>query len=43
MQARIDAVVAGGGRLVAEFPDHSFWVLEDAEGNRSCVCTMEGR
>ncbi len=43
VQARIDAVVAGGGRLVAEFPDHSFWVLEDAEGNRSCVCTMEGR
>jgi 4a-hydroxytetrahydrobiopterin dehydratase len=43
VQARIDAVVAGGGRLVAEHPEHSFWVLEDAEGNRSCVCTAEGR
>ena len=43
VQARIDAVVAGGGRLVAEYPEHSFWVLEDAQGNRSCVCTAEGR
>ena len=32
VQARIDAVVAGGGRLVAEYPEHSFWVLEDARG-----------
>jgi 4a-hydroxytetrahydrobiopterin dehydratase len=43
VRARIDAVVAAGGRLVAEFPEHSFWVVEDAEGNRSCVCTAEGR
>jgi 4a-hydroxytetrahydrobiopterin dehydratase len=43
VQARIDAVVAAGGRLVAEFPEHSFWVLEDAQGNRSCVCTAQGR
>ena len=43
VQARIDAVVTGGGRLVAEYPEHSFWVLEDAQGNRSCVCTAEGR
>ena len=43
VQARIDAVVAGGGRLVAEYPEHSFWVLEDAQGNRSCVCTAQGR
>jgi 4a-hydroxytetrahydrobiopterin dehydratase len=43
VRARIDAVVAGGGRLVAEYPEHSFWVLEDAQGNRSCVCTAEGR
>ena len=43
VRARIDAVVAGGGRVVAEYPEHSFWVLEDAQGNRSCVCTAEGR
>jgi 4a-hydroxytetrahydrobiopterin dehydratase len=43
VQARIDAVVAAGGRLVADVSEHSFWVLEDAEGNRSCVCTAQGR
>ena len=43
VQARIDAVVNAGGRLVADVSEHSFWVLEDAEGNRSCVCTAQGR
>lgn len=43
VQRRIEAVVGAGGVLVAEHPDSSFWVLEDAEGNKMCVCTAEGR
>ncbi len=40
---RIAAVVAAGGTLVEEYPEHSFWVLADADGNKMCVCTAEGR
>ncbi len=43
VQHRIDAVVAAGGTLVAEHPEHSFWVLADADGNKMCVCTAERR
>jgi 4a-hydroxytetrahydrobiopterin dehydratase len=43
VQARIDAVVAAGGKVVGEFPEHSYWVVEDPEGNRSCICTAQGR
>ncbi len=43
VQPRIAAAVAAGGRLVADVSEHSFWVLEDADGNRSCVCTAAGR
>ncbi len=43
VQPRIDAVLAAGGLLVADVSEKSFWVLEDADGNRSCICTAAGR
>ena len=42
-EARVDAVVAAGGHLVSDAEAPSYWVLEDAEGNRSCICSMAGR
>ncbi|MFT4166061.1 MAG: 4a-hydroxytetrahydrobiopterin dehydratase [Microlunatus sp.] len=42
-QARVEAVVAAGGRLVDDAAAPSFWVLEDAQGNRACVCTSADR
>ncbi len=43
VQFRIEAVIAAGGALVAEHPENSYWVLEDADGNKMCVCTAQGR
>lgn len=43
VRARIDATVAAGGRVVDDEEAPAFWVLEDAEGNRSCLCTWQGR
>lgn len=42
-QARVDAALGAGGRLVSEADAPSFVVLEDADGNRVCVCTMAER
>ncbi|MFC4786823.1 4a-hydroxytetrahydrobiopterin dehydratase [Nocardioides sp. MAHUQ-72] len=42
-QARIDAALAAGGTMVSDEEAPAFWVLADAEGNRACVCTPEGR
>ncbi len=42
-QARIDAALAAGGTMVTEEHAPAFWVLADAEGNKACVCTPEGR
>ena len=42
-EARVQAAIAAGGRLVSAAAAPSFWVLEDAEGNRSCVCTVANR
>jgi 4a-hydroxytetrahydrobiopterin dehydratase len=40
--ARIEAAVAAGGAVVFdEYP--SFTVLADAQGNRACICTINGR
>ena len=41
--ARVEAVVAAGGRLVDDAAAPSFWVLEDTQGNRACVCTSADR
>ena len=40
---RIDAALAAGGTLVDDGAAPSFWVLADAEGNKACICTWEGR
>lgn len=41
--ARVDAALAAGGTLVSDADAPAFWVLADAEGNRVCVCTPQGR
>ncbi|HMR49573.1 MAG TPA: 4a-hydroxytetrahydrobiopterin dehydratase [Arachnia sp.] len=41
-EARVDAVLAAGGTLVSDAMAPSFWVVEDADGNRSCVCSVAG-
>lgn len=43
VQPRIEAAVAAGGTLVSDDEAPSFWVLADAEGNRVCLCTSQGR
>lgn len=40
---RIEAALAAGGTMVSDSAAPSFWVLADADGNRACVCTPEGR
>lgn len=40
---RVEAAVAAGGTLVSDAAAPAYWVLEDADGNRSCVCTVAGR
>lgn len=42
-QRRVDAAIAAGGRLISDESAPSYWVLEDSEGNRSCVCTVANR
>jgi 4a-hydroxytetrahydrobiopterin dehydratase len=43
VRPRIDAAVAAGGRLVSDAEAPAFWVLEDPEGNRICLCTWQSR
>lgn len=38
-ERRLAAVLAAGGRLVSDAEAPSFWVVEDVDGNRSCICT----
>lgn len=40
---RLDTVIAAGGRLISDAGAPSYWVVEDADGNRSCICTPAGR
>lgn len=40
---RLDAVLAAGGVLVSDAAAPDYWVVEDAEGNRSCICTAAQR
>ncbi len=42
-QARIDAALAAGGRLVRDEHAPSWWTLEDAYGNEVDVATVGGR
>jgi len=38
-ERRLQAVLDAGGRLVSDAGAPSYWVVEDADGNRSCICT----
>ena len=42
-EARIDAAIAAGGRLLSDAEAPAFWVLADPEGNEACICTWQGR
>lgn len=42
-QARIDAALAAGGRVLSTEYAPSFWVLADPEGNEICICTWLDR
>lgn len=39
--ARVEEVLAAGGRLVTDEFAPSWWVLADADGNEACVCTWQ--
>ncbi|GAA1856881.1 4a-hydroxytetrahydrobiopterin dehydratase [Myceligenerans crystallogenes] len=43
VRSRLDAAVAAGGRVVDAGEAPAYWVLADAEGNRSCLCTWQSR
>ncbi|RNL60699.1 4a-hydroxytetrahydrobiopterin dehydratase [Nocardioides marmoriginsengisoli] len=43
VQPLIDAAIAAGGTLVSDERAPRFWVLADAEGNKVCLCTWQGR
>jgi 4a-hydroxytetrahydrobiopterin dehydratase len=42
-ERRLQAVLAAGGTLVSDAEAPSFWVVADADGNRSCICTRLNR
>lgn len=42
-ETRVHAVLAAGGHLVSDSEAPSYWVLEDADGNRSCICSAAAR
>lgn len=41
--ARLERVLAAGGRLVSDLAAPSWWVLADADGNEACISTWQGR
>ena len=42
-EARLRAVVEAGGRMVDDERAPAFWVVEDPDGNRSCITTWQAR
>lgn len=42
-ERRLQAVLDAGGRLVSDQAAPRYWVVEDADGNRSCICTSAER
>lgn len=40
---RLQAVLDAGGSLVSDAAAPSYWVVADADGNRSCICTVAER
>jgi 4a-hydroxytetrahydrobiopterin dehydratase len=43
VEARIAAAIEAGGTLVTDEFAPRFWVLADAQGNKACVTTWQGR
>lgn len=41
--ARVEAALAAGGRMVSDAFARSWWILADADGNEACVCTWQDR
>jgi 4a-hydroxytetrahydrobiopterin dehydratase len=42
-QARIDAALAAGDRIVHDARAPSWWTLEDSMGNQADIATLSGR
>lgn len=42
-ERRLQAALDAGGRLVSDRAAPAYWVVEDADGNRSCICTSTDR
>lgn len=42
-ERRLQAVLDAGGHLVSDVAAPAYWVVEDHDGNRSCICTAAGR
>ncbi len=42
-ERRLRAVLDAGGTLISDAEAPSFWVVADADGNRSCICTRLDR
>jgi 4a-hydroxytetrahydrobiopterin dehydratase len=42
-ERRVQAALAAGGRLVSDKAAPAYWVLEDPDGNRACICTPASR
>ena len=42
-ERRLQAVLDVGGTLVSDAEAPTYWVIADADGNRSCICTVAGR
>ena len=42
-ERRLQRVLDAGGRLVSDAAAPAYWVVADADGNRSCICTPAGR
>lgn len=42
-QRRLQAVLDAGGQLISDRAAPAYWVVADADGNRSCICTPAGR
>jgi len=41
--ARIEAALAAGGRMISDDRARAFWVLADVDGNEACICTWQDR
>jgi 4a-hydroxytetrahydrobiopterin dehydratase len=42
-ERRLQSVLDAGGHLVSDRAAPAYWVVADADGNRSCICTPAGR